>query len=48
MQKAMSFKNVDFVYVKGNAYRIHFCHMSKDDAINITNGSNLVDKRDAL
>ena len=48
MQVAMSFKNVDFVYVKGNAYRIHFWHVSKDDAINIMNGSNLVDKRDVL
>ena len=44
MQKAMSFNNVAIVYVKGSAYRIHFCHMSKDDAMNIMNGSNLVDK----
>ena len=39
----MSF-NVAIVYVKGNAYRIHFWYMSKDDAINIVDGSNLVDK----
>ena len=45
MQKAMSFNNVAIVYVKGNAYRIHFWYMNKDDAINIMNGSNLVDKR---
>ena len=45
MQKAVSFNNVAIVYVKGNAYRIHFWCMDKDDAINITNGSNLVDKR---
>ena len=45
MQKAMSFNNVAIVYVKGSAYRIHFWYMSKDDAINIMNGSNLVDKR---
>ena len=44
MQKAMSFNNVAIVYVKGSAYRIHFCYMSKDDAMNIMNGSNLVDK----
>ena len=44
-QKAMSFNNVAIVYVKGSAYRIHFWYMSKDDAINIMNGSNLVDKR---
>ena len=45
MQKAMSFNNVAIVYVKGNAYRIHFWYMSKDDAINIMNGSNLAGKR---
>ena len=45
MQKAMSFNNVAIVYVKGNAYRINFWYMSKDDAINITSCSNLADKR---
>ena len=44
MQKAMSFNNTALVYVKGSAYRIHSCYMSKDDANNIMNGSNLVDK----
>ena len=38
---ALSFINVAIVYVKGSAYRIHFWYMSKDDAINIMNGSNL-------
>ena len=33
MQKAMSFNNVAIVYVKGNAYRIHFWYISKDAAI---------------
>ena len=47
MQKATSF-NVAIVYVKGNACRIHFWYMGKDDAINIMNGSNLVDKRSVL
>ena len=47
VQKAMSF-NVAIVYVKGNAYRIHFWYMSKDDAINIMNGSNLIDKMGVL
>ena len=45
MQKAMSFNDVAIVYVKGSAYRIHFCYMSKDDAISIMNNSNLVDKK---
>ena len=48
MQKTMSFNNIAFKYVKGSAYRIHFWYMSKDDAINIINGSNLVDKRGVL
>ena len=48
MQKAMSFNNVAIVYVKGSAYTIHFWYMSKDDVINIMNGSNLVDKRGVL
>ena len=48
MQKAMSFNNIAVVYVKGNAYRIHFWYMSRDDAINIMNGSNLLDKRGVL
>ena len=48
MQKAMRFNNIAIVYVKGSAYRIHFWHMSKDDAINIMNVSNLVFKRGFL
>ena len=45
MQKAMSCNDVAIIYVKGSAYRIHFCYMSKDDAISIMNNSNLVDKK---
>ena len=48
MQKAMSFDNFAIAYVKGSAYRIYFWYMSKDDAINITNGSNLTDKNGVL
>ena len=48
MQKAMSFNNIAIVYVKGSAYRINFWYMSKDNAINIMNGSNLIDKRGVL
>ena len=39
-QKAMSFNNVPVVYVKG--------YMSKNDAINIMNDSNLIDKSGVL
>ena len=48
IQKAVSFNNVAIVYVKGSGYRIHFWYMSKDDTINITNGSNLTDKKGVL
>ena len=48
MQKAMSFNNVAIAYVKGRAYRIHFWYMGKDDAINIMNGSSLVNKKGVL
>ena len=48
MQKAMSFNDVEIVYVNGSAYRIHFLHVSKDDAINIMNNSNWIDKKGVL
>ena len=48
MQKAMGFNNIAIVYIKGKTYRIHFWYMSKDDAINIMTGSNLIDKRGVL
>ena len=41
-------KSKYIVFIKGSAYRIHFSCMSKDDAINIMTGSNLVDKRGVL
>ena len=47
-EKAMSFNNIAIVYVKRNACRIHFWYMSKDDPINIMNGSNLADTGSAL
>ena len=48
MLKATSFDNIATVYVKENAYRINFWYMSKNDAINIMNGSNLVHKSGVL
>ena len=48
MQKAMGFNNIAIVHIKGSACRIHFCYINKDAAINIMNGSNLVDKRGVL
>ena len=48
MQKAISFNDIAIVYIKGSAYRIHYWYMSKDDAISITNNSNLIDKTGVL
>ena len=47
-KKAVSFNNITIVYVKGNAYRIHFWYISKDDAINIMNNSELIYKMRVL
>ena len=33
MQKAMNFNAAAIVSIKENDYRIHFCYMSKNDAI---------------
>ena len=44
----MGFNNIAIVYIKENAYRIHFWYISKDHAINVMTGSNLVDKRSVL
>ena len=48
MQKAMNFNDVAIVSVNGRNFRNHFWFMSKDDAINIMNNSNLNDKKDVL
>ena len=48
MQRAMSFNDVAFVYIKGSAHRINFWYMSKVDAISIQNNSNLGDENGVL
>ena len=53
-QKSINLKNIDIVYIKGNAYRIHFWHMSKHKrkrkrkAISLMTNSNLIDKKGIL
>ena len=47
-QKAVNFNDVTIVFVKGSSNGIHFWHMSKDDAINITKNSNLNEKSGLL
>ena len=44
----MGFNNIAIIYIKENAYRILFWCMTKDDAIDIMNGSILLDKRGVL
>ena len=44
----MNFNDVAIVSVKGSYYRTHFWYMSKDDAINIVNNSNLNEKTGSL
>ena len=44
----MSFNDVAIAYIAGSAYRIHFWHMSKNDAISIMNNANLIDKEGVL
>ena len=48
MQKAKSFNDAVVAYVKGNACRIQFWYMSKDDTISIMNNFNLIDKKGVL
>ena len=48
MQKALSSNDAAIFYAKGRAYRIHFWHMSKNDAISIMNNSILIDEKGAL
>ena len=44
MQNAMNFDDVAIVSIKGSDFRIHFCYMSKSDAINPLNNSWLDNK----
>ena len=41
MQKAMNFNDVAIASIKENDCRIHFWYMSRDDATNMMNNSNL-------
>ena len=53
-QKSIGSKNIDTVYVKGNADRIHFLYMSKHKckrkrkAISLMTNSNLINKKGIL
>ena len=51
---AIDSKNIGIVYVKGNAYRIHFWYMGKHKckrkrkAISLMTNSNLINKKGIL
>ena len=40
----MKFNDAAIVSVEGNDFRIHFWHMSEDDATNIIKKSDLIEK----
>ena len=44
MQKTINFIDAAIVSVKGSDYRIYFWYLSKDDAINIMQNSDLNEK----
>ena len=46
MQKAMDLNDVTILSIKRSDYRIYFWYMSKDDAINLEENSNLNEKVD--
>ena len=46
--KTVSIKNLTIVCSEGNAHRIHFWNMSKNDAISIIHNFNLIDKKGVL
>ena len=48
MQEVINFNDIAIVSIKGSNLRIHFWHMSKDDAISIMNNSNLNEKSGLL
>ena len=48
MQKAMNFNDVTIVSIKESNYRIHFWHMSKDDATSLMSNSSLNAKARSL
>ena len=46
--KANSMQHLAIIYHRGNAYRVNFVFMSKNDAINLIKNSNIIDKKGVL
>ena len=47
-QKTVDFKNITIIHIKNSAYRIYFTHLSKREAKQLMNNSNLIDKKGIL
>ena len=48
IQKCNKLKNIAIVHVKKSVYRTYFLYMSKREAKNLMNNSNLINKRGVL
>ena len=46
--KANSMHNLAVAYNKGNAYRVNFTFMSRNDAYNLIKNANIIDKKGVL
>ena len=46
--KATSMQNLAIIYHEGNAYRVNFVFMSKNDTFNLIKNSNIIDKKGVL
>ena len=46
--KAISMQNLAIIYHGGNAYRVNFVFMSKNDAFNLIKNPNIIDKKGVL
>ena len=46
--KTISFNNLAIIYCRGNAYRVNFTFMSRNDAYNLIKNANIIDKKGVL
>ena len=46
--KAMSFNNLAITYCRGNAYRVNFTFMSRNDVYNLIKNAKIIDKKGVL
>ena len=46
--KAISFNNLTIIYCRGNAYRVNFTFMSRNDAYNLMKNAYIIDNKGVL